>query len=141
MIAAMADRDISALRDVPLFAGLDDKALTQLDAMLQDHAFAAGEEVAAEGQTGLGFFFIIDSGSATVSRGGETLNTLGPGDWFGELGLIAKGPRTATVTAAEDLRCRTLASFQFRPFVKEHPEVAWPMLEMLVERLRDAESR
>lgn len=137
----MADSDVAALREVPLFRGLDDRALKQLAAMLQENVFPAGHEIAAEGKTGLDFFFIIDSGGATVSRDGEAINTLGPGDWFGELALIARGPRTATVTATDELRCRTLAAFQFRPFVKEHADVAWGMLEVLVERLREAESR
>lgn len=141
MIARMADRDLSALREVPIFSGLDDKELKKLGMMLQVHVFAAGEEIAAEGRKGLDFFFLIDSGGATVTRGGEMINTLGPGDWFGELALITKGARTATVTATEELRCRTLASFQFRPFVQEHADVAWTMLETLVERLRAAETR
>jgi CRP/FNR family transcriptional regulator, cyclic AMP receptor protein len=136
----MAD-DISALRAVPLFSGLDDEALKHLEAMLQTHVFSAGEEVAVEGQKGLGFFFIIESGNATVSQDGRAINSLGPGDWFGELGLIAKGPRTATVTANDELRCRTLASFQFRPFVKTHADVAWTILETLVERIGQAERR
>jgi CRP/FNR family transcriptional regulator, cyclic AMP receptor protein len=141
MIAAMAATDASALKKVPLFSGLDDRALDQLEGMLQDDVFPAGKEIAVEGKEGLGFFFLIDAGTATVSRGGEAINNLGPGDWFGELALIAKTPRTATVTANEELRCRTLAAFQFRPFVKEHGDVAWAILEVLVDRLRDAESR
>ncbi len=141
MIAVMADADVNALRQVPLFSGLDDKALKQLSMMFQDDVFAPGHEIAAEGRTGLDFFFLIETGTASVSRGGEVINTLGPGDWFGELALIAKGPRTATVTAIDELRCKTLASFQFRPFVKEHADVAWGMLELLVERLRTAEHR
>ena len=137
----MPDAAVTALREVPLFSGLDEKALKQLGLMLQESVFAAGNEVAAEGRSGLDFFFIIDSGEATVTRGGAAVNVLGPGDWFGELALIAKGPRTATVTAVTELRCRTLASFQFRPFVKEHADVAWGMLELLVERLGEAEAR
>ena len=137
----MADADVNALREVPIFASLDDKALKQLARMFQDDVYAPGQEIAAEGQTGLDFFFLIESGTASVSRDGQVINTLGPGDWFGELALIAKGPRTATVTATDELRCKTLASFQFRPFVKEHADVAWGMLQMLVERLRAAEGR
>jgi CRP-like cAMP-binding protein len=136
----MADH-ATALRSVPLFSGLDDKALKQLEAMLQDHVFAPGEEIAAEGRSGVDFFFLIESGTASVQRGGTVINSLGPGDWFGELALIAKGPRTATVVANDELRCRTLASFQFRPFVKAHGDVAWAMLEVLTERLAGAEHR
>jgi CRP/FNR family transcriptional regulator, cyclic AMP receptor protein len=141
MIAAMTDADVNALREVPLFSSLDDRALKQLSMMFQDDVFAPGHEIAAEGRKGLDFFFLIESGTASVSRGGEVINTLGPGDWFGELALISRGPRTATVTATDELRCKTLASFQFRPFVKEHADVAWGMLELLVERLRGAERR
>ena len=93
------------------------------------------------GQDRARLLLLIESGGATVSRDGEAINTLGPGDWFGELALISKGPRTATVTATDELRCRTLAAFEFRPFVKEHADVAWAMLEALVERLRDRRNR
>jgi CRP-like cAMP-binding protein len=141
MIAPMAATDIAALKAVPLFSGLDDKALGQLQAMLQDHVFSPGEEIASEGKSGLDFFFLIDSGTASVKRGGEAINSLGPGDWFGELALISKGPRTATVVANDELRCKTLASFQFRPFVKAHGDVAWSILEVLTGRLHDAEQR
>jgi CRP-like cAMP-binding protein len=137
----MADADVTALREVPIFSTLDDKSLAQLSRMFQDDVYAPGQEIAAEGRTGLDFFFLIESGTASVSRDGRVINTLGPGDWFGELALISKGPRTATVTANDELRCKTLASFQFRPFVKEHADVAWGMLELLVERLRAAEGR
>lgn len=123
---------------MPLFSALDDRALKQLAKMLREHVFDRGSEIAVEGsRSGSGMFFIIDSGTATVSRNGQTLSTLGPGDWFGELALITRGPRTATVIADEELRCRSLASFEFRPFVQEHGDVAWRMLEVLVERFGD----
>ena len=140
MIAAMADSDVAALRQVPLFSGLSDKDLKRLSRMLQERVFAPGDNIAVEGQEGHGFF-LIESGSATVTRGGETVNSLGPGDWFGELALISKGPRTATVTASSELRCRALASWEFRPFLQEHADVAFSMLETLVERIRVAEGR
>ena len=136
----MADVDLAALKQVPLFSGLSDKDLKRLGMMLQERVFAAGDDVAVEGQEGHGFF-LIEAGGATVSRGGEMINTLGPGDWFGELALISRGPRTATVTASSELRCRGLASWEFRPFLQEHADVTWAMLETLVERLRTAEKR
>jgi CRP-like cAMP-binding protein len=136
----MAEGDVAALRQVPLFSGLSDRDLKRLSKMLQERVFAPGDTIAVEGREGQGFF-LIESGGATVSRGGETINTLGPGEWFGELALISRGPRTATVTANSELRCRGLASWEFRPFVQEHADVSWSMLETLVERLRVAEGR
>ena len=136
----MADIEVAALKQVPLFSRLSDKDLKRLAKMFQDRVFAPGDDVAVEGQEGHGFF-LIESGGATVMRGGDAINTLGPGDWFGELALISKGPRTATVTASSELRCRALASWEFRPFLQEHADVTWAMLETLVERLRAAEKR
>jgi CRP/FNR family transcriptional regulator len=69
------------------------------------------------------------------------VRTLGPGDYFGEIALIDEGPRSATVTAATDMRCRGMAAWEFRPFVVEHPEVAWTILQTLAARLREVETR
>ena len=57
---------------------------------------------------------------------------------FGEIALIDSGPRSATIIAGTDLRCRGMSAWEFRPFVEEHPEVAWALLETLVSRLREA---
>jgi len=73
--------------------------------------------------------------------GGETRRSLGPGDWFGEIALIDQGPRSASVVAATELRCQGMSAWEFRPFVQNHPEVAWPLLQALVGRLREAEAR
>jgi CRP/FNR family transcriptional regulator len=67
--------------------------------------------------------------------------SLGAGDSFGEMALIDEGPRTATVVAATDLRCLALSPWDFRPFVEEHPKVAWSMLQTLARRLRELEAQ
>jgi CRP-like cAMP-binding protein len=107
---------------------------------MRDSRFNEGEVITTEGRSGVGFF-LIEDGNATVSLRGEIVRTLGPGDHFGEIALIDEGPRSATVTASTDLRCRGLAAWEFKSFVQEHPEVAWPLLETLASRLRDAEER
>jgi len=135
----MADL-VETLNRVPLFAGVKSKELKRLAKGMAERTFSEGEKITTEGESGVGFF-VIEDGNATVSRRGEVVRTLGPGDHFGEIALIDMGPRSATVVATTDLRCRGMTSWEFRPFVQSHPEVAWPLLENLVGRLRDAEER
>jgi CRP-like cAMP-binding protein len=135
----MADATESLSR-VPLFSQVGKRELKRLETRMSARTFPEGHVIAEEGQTGVGFF-LIEDGNATVSIGGEERRTLGPGDWFGEMALIDEGPRSATVVAATDLRCRGLSAWEFRPFIQEHPEVAWPLLQALVGRLRESEAR
>ena len=140
MIGPMADDLVESLKRVPIFAGVRDKELGRLAKAMRESRFNEGEVITTEGRTGVGFF-LIEDGNATVSLRGEIVRTLGPGEHFGEIALIDEGPRSATVTATTDLRCRGLAAWEFKAFVQEHPEVAWPLLETLASRLRDAEER
>jgi CRP/FNR family transcriptional regulator len=139
MIGTMEDLAESLAR-VPLFAGLGKKELKRLAGQLTERTFAEGDAIATEGQTGVGFF-LIEAGSAEVSIDGEAIRTLGPGDHFGEIALIDEGPRSATVIAATDLRCRGMSSWEFRPLVQESPEIAWPLLQALTRYVRDARAR
>jgi CRP/FNR family cyclic AMP-dependent transcriptional regulator len=139
MIGSMADV-VQSLKCVPLFAGVRDRELGRLAKVMRESRFNEGEAITTEGRSGVGFF-LIEDGNATVSLRGEIVRTLGPGDHFGEIALIDEGPRSATVTATTDLRCRGMAAWEFRSFVQEHPEVAWPLLQTLAARLRDAEGR
>jgi len=131
---------VQSLKTVPLFAGVGDRELKRLANVLRESRFNEGEAITTEGRSGIGFF-IIEDGEASVALRGEIVRTLGPGDHFGEIALIDEGPRSATVTASTDMRCRGMAAWEFRAFVQEHPEVAWPLLETLASRLREAEER
>src|SRR3954453_20537572 len=133
----MADVE-ETLAKVPLFSGVKPKDLKRLEKRMQERSFNEGDEITKEGESGVGFF-VIEDGNATVSIGGKILRTLGPGEFFGEVALIDSGPRSATVVATTDLRCRGMSAWEFKPFVEEHPEVAWALLETLVGRLREAE--
>lgn len=141
MIAIMAEQDlVAALGRVPLFAAVAEKDRQRLARSFTERAFPAGHEVVVEGRDGVGFF-VIDSGMAVVTRDGEEIGKLGPGDYFGEMALIDQGPRSATVVAGSDLRCHAMTAWSFRPVVESHGEIAWPLLEALVARLRKAEAR
>ena len=135
----MADA-VEALAKVPIFAGVGKKELKRLADKMSERTFAEGETAVEEGRGGAGFWLIRD-GEASVSVAGEIVRTLGPDDYFGEIALLDDGPRSATVTAASDMRCLGMASWEFRPFVLDHPEMALQMLETLAGRLREAEAR
>ena len=141
MIGTMGEQDLVAvLGKVPLFATLAEKERQRLARSFTERTFPAGHEIAVQGHNGVGFF-VIDSGEASVTKDGEEIRKLGPGDYFGEMALIDNGPRSATVTADSELRCHGMTSWSFRPVVESHAEIAWPLLEALVARLREAERR
>jgi CRP-like cAMP-binding protein len=136
----MAKPSTELLRQVPLFSSLDDSDLESLADEFNERRFVAGDKIALEGEGGL-MFFVVESGEATVAVHGEPVGKLGPGASFGEVALIDRRPRTATVTAASDLRTFALPVFVFRPFVEARPQVAWKLLEAMADRLEAAESR
>jgi CRP-like cAMP-binding protein len=136
----MAKPTPDLLRTVPLFAELDEHDLESLADEFNERRFAAGDAIAMEGEGGL-MFFVVDSGEATVEVRGEEVAQLGPGSHFGEIALIDRRPRTATVTAVSDLKTFGLPVFVFRPFVEARPQVAWKLLEAMADRLASAEAR
>jgi CRP/FNR family cyclic AMP-dependent transcriptional regulator len=132
--------DEGLLRQVPLFADLDERDLSDIAGSMKQRTFAAGHVLAEEGQSGVGFF-VIEGGEARVSVGGQEVGRLGPGDYFGEIALVAETPRTATVTAETEVRAHGLTSWEFRPLVETNAQIAWKLLEALAKKLRDAEQR
>ena len=128
------------LRNVKLFSDLDERDLESLSGEFNERRFSAGDKLALEGEGGL-MFFVVESGEASVEVQGEEVATLGPGAAFGEIALIDRRPRTATVTAIFDLKIYGLPVFVFRPFVEARPELAWKLLESLADRLAVAEAR
>ena len=135
----MAGPSVELLQRIPLFSGLKPRELERLGGSFKERTFNAGDTVAAEGEGGAGFF-VIESGEAAVAVGGEERGRLGPGDYFGDIALIDMGSRTATVTAESDLHCYGLTFWDFRPLVESDARIAWPLLQAMAKRLREAEA-
>ena len=128
---------IGVLWRITLFAGLSEREVRAFASRSTPVHFETGSVVVEEGATGLGFF-VIESGRAAVSVAGREVRQLGPGDHFGEIALIADTPRTATITAALDLRGHTISRTDFREIVESSPEIAWKLLENLARELVEA---
>ena len=138
MLPRMAKAPVELIRKVPLFSDLDNRELKEIADSMKERTFNAGDTVTEEGKGGAGFF-VIDDGSATVSVGGKDVRTLGAGDYFGEIGLIADIDRTATITADTDLRCYGMTFWDFRPLVESNASIAWKLLLSMAQRLKEAE--
>jgi CRP/FNR family transcriptional regulator, cyclic AMP receptor protein len=122
------------LKNVPLFSGLDDRELAQIAGSMKERRYSAGDSMTEEGAGGVGFF-VIESGEAEVTVGGEAKRTLGPGDYFGEIALLNESPRTATITAQTDMLCHGMTPWDFRPLVESNSAIAWKLLSSMAEKL------
>jgi CRP-like cAMP-binding protein len=123
------------LARVPLLAGLEQRQLERLARDFTERTFEPGQTVIREGEgRGIGFF-VVAEGEAVTTIGGKEVARLGPGDYFGEVALISDRVRTATVTAATELRCYVMTVWDFRSFVQGDADVAWRLLQHLADLL------
>ena len=128
------------LQDVPLFSQCSKKELALFSRLTTTVSFPAGKVAAQQGSFGYEFIVIVE-GKATVSIDGRTIATLGPGDFFGEVALLDRGPRTATVTADTDLVLEAMSSRDFTTMLLDVPGVTRNILKGVAARLRTADER
>ena len=132
-------RSADALAGVPLFSGLSRRHLNQLAEATDEVRFRRGSTVIREGDLGETLFVILE-GEAEVTRGGKTLTRLGPGDFFGEISLVDRGPRTASVAAETPLVTVRLFRREFVRLARTEPSLVAKVLLTLARRLRSAEA-
>ena len=139
--AAMAREDyLNHLAAVPLFAGCTTRELRDIAKATVELTLDEGKEFVTQGDVGREAFVIVE-GQADVTRGGQTVATLGPGDCVGELALLDHGPRTATVTAAEPLTVLVLGPREFSGLLDEVPTLNHKILAALAARVRELDSK
>jgi len=134
---AMAKRDsfIDHLAQVPLFAACSKKDLQLVAKRAEDLKVDAGKVLVSEGSAGAEFFVILD-GQAKVTRHGQEVATLGPSSFFGDLALLDRAPRNATVTAITPMELVVLGQREFAALIDEVPGFAHKLLAGLARRLR-----
>lgn len=130
------DRRSELLGACPLFRGIDAEGLAALAEMATPVEFPAGHVIAREGDIGTGFFVIIE-GTVRVVRDGETVARLGPGEFFGELSVLDRQPRNATVSAEVATTCLALASWDFDKVLLAQPALTLAILRGVAARLRE----
>ncbi len=134
------DLKLDHLARVPLFSALSKKELQTLGRASDEIEVAEGKVLCEEGKPGHEFFLILD-GQAAVKRGKKTIATLSPGRYFGELSLLDRGPRSATVVADTPMTLLVLGQREFSGILDQLPGVSRKLLCSMAERLRDADTK
>ena len=130
------DTKVDALGRAPFFQGLNRQELGELAKVTEDLEVDEGKVLTRQGDLGREFFVIVD-GEVSVTKDGQEIRTLGPGDFFGEIALIWEpARRTATVTAKSPLRFFVLTRQSFRSLLEHQPKIEEKVMHALEERLQ-----
>jgi CRP/FNR family cyclic AMP-dependent transcriptional regulator len=131
--------DEARLRSVPLFASLSKNDLARVARHADEIDLPAGRELVKEGAFAYELF-AIEQGTAEVRRGDERINELGPGDFFGEIGVMSSGRRTASVITTSPMTAVVMTASDFRALSKDMPDVVSKIRSAIEERTRDVAS-
>lgn len=129
------DGRLELLERVPLFAGVDRPGLAEIGRFVEEIEVPAGTVLTHEGRHE-GYFFVVVSGTVRIDRGGRTINTIGAGDFLGEIALLDGGPRTATAVAETPCRLLSMSNPRFHELLDISASVRTAVLEALGRRLR-----
>ena len=125
--------DANRLKSIPIFEGISDDELSQIATFAQEVSVEAGRELVREGDFSYEFM-AIEEGEAEVTREGEHVANLGPGDFFGEMGLLEKTLRNATVTSTTPMQLVTLTGWDLRRIERTTPEAVERVRRVLESR-------
>jgi CRP-like cAMP-binding protein len=133
-VALGRNAKIDLIRGVPLFARCTRAEVAEVAAIADEIDVPEDKELTREGDRGREFFVLLE-GAAAVRRGGRKVNVLGRGDFFGEIALVSRSPRTATVTTTQPSRLLVITDARFRTLLDHSPRIQLRILEALADRL------
>jgi CRP/FNR family transcriptional regulator, cyclic AMP receptor protein len=128
---------VAQLAEVPIFSGCSRKELEVIAKSAKEIHHREGAVLSREGEPGIGLFLIVD-GTAKVTIGGVEKGRMDRRAFFGEVALLDRGPRSATVTAVTPMTVLVLTEWVFRGLVRAHPGIAVKTLEAVASRFREA---
>ena len=128
------NQKVELIKRAPLFSQLSRRELQQIAGIADEIDLREGKVMTQEGKAGREFFVLLE-GNADVTKNGRRINRLSDGDFFGEIALISRSPRTATVTATTPVRALVITDRSFRRLLDETPKIQIKVMEALAERL------
>jgi len=126
--------------DIWLFSAATSSQLRTIRREVEEITVPAGKVLVEEGTIGREFFFIVD-GTATVRRGGRKVASLGPGNYFGELSLLDRQPRSATVVSDSEMTLLVLEQRRFNGLLDSMPALSHKLLMAMAQRIREADAK
>ncbi|HEY3165266.1 MAG TPA: cyclic nucleotide-binding domain-containing protein [Candidatus Limnocylindrales bacterium] len=129
------DQKLELLKRVPLLEGLGRKEIEEVGRLVEEIDVPAGQALMREGETGREFYVLVD-GTVAIDRGGARIRTLEAGDFFGEIALLAEGPRTATATTESPATVLVLGHREFHSLMDQFPAIRTCVLEAVARRIR-----
>ena len=133
------DHKADLLRKVPLFSGCSKKELGKIASIADEIDLREGKVLTRQGGPGREFFVLLEGG-VDVERDGKRINTLGAGDFFGEMGLISQKPRNATITTTSPVRTLVITETNFRRLLRDDPGISMKVLETVAARMPPGDS-
>jgi CRP/FNR family transcriptional regulator, cyclic AMP receptor protein len=130
---------VELIKRVPLFAECSRKNLEEIATIADEIDLREGKELTKEGRPGREFFVLIE-GDADVKKGSRRINRMGAGDFFGEISLVTRRPRTATVVATSPVRALVITDRSFRRLLERQPEIQSQVMSALAARLGPEEN-
>ena len=137
-MATHTDQKLELLKRTPLLEGLGRKELEAVGMLVDEIDVPAGRVLMREGDPGREFFVLVD-GSVGIDRSGTRVHTMTNGDFFGEIALLAEGPRTATATTDGPATLLVLGHREFHSLMDQFPAIRTCVLEALAKRIRNNE--
>ena len=128
------DAKVELIRRVPLFSRCSSRQLQEIASRVDEVDLPPGKELIREGERGREFFILVD-GTADVRKKGRKVDTVGDGDFVGEIALVSRVPRTATVVTTSDVHALVLTGQQFASVLRDSPDIQTRVMEALADRL------
>jgi CRP/FNR family transcriptional regulator, cyclic AMP receptor protein len=131
---------VDMLQNVPIFSGMPKKELKTMAHSFVERSFGPGTVIENEGDKGVSFYLITE-GSVNVRKGTKSIAKLSRGQFFGELSLLDKEPRSATIEAIEATKCLVMTAWVWSGFLETQPKLAVPVMKELARRLRETDQK